>query len=96
MIWLPSSASSPERTSTAIPVCFSNAATSAAVVCSCWPLYSVIVLPPCADEPHALSASATHASEGTENGGLATAHLSKSELCGRDDGRTVAQGIRVA
>src|SRR5580700_2357948 len=45
MIWLPSSASSSERTFTCTPVCASNALTSRAVVCSCWPLYSVIDWP---------------------------------------------------
>ncbi len=40
-----STSSSSLRTLTFTPVCFSNALTSASVVCSCWPLYSVIVCP---------------------------------------------------
>ena len=40
-----STSSSSLRTFTVTPVCFSNALTSASVVCSCWPLYSVMVWP---------------------------------------------------
>ncbi|GAA1947162.1 hypothetical protein GCM10009738_20720 [Kitasatospora viridis] len=64
-----SSASSPERRFTFTPVRFWKSAASALVVCSCWPLYTVIDWPandwPLADEalgldppelPHAVSA----------------------------------------